>query len=288
MRYLTVISQNIPHELKTLKQWCVWKSLNRNGKIAKIPHIAGSSGYAKANDAATWSGFDDAMRTYSAGRCDGIGFMFARDGDYTGVDLDSCFGEDGTLTPEADGIVKRLNSYTEKSVSGRGLHIIVKGALECGHRHGHIEIYPHLRYFTFTGHVIDGYTQIQNRQQELERLAGALEQLKQQSKGATKKYPSRIHYVRNDELIEKAKNAANGAKFSKLWSGDTAGYNSPSEADLALLSMLMFWCRGDEDRADILFRQSGLYREKWSRADYRRRTFERLRDLQGGGFVDSH
>ncbi|GHV39103.1 hypothetical protein FACS1894187_18690 [Synergistales bacterium] len=277
--YLRVLPQLIPHELKTLKQWCVWKSLNRNGKVTKIPHIADGSGYAKANDLTTWRDFESAMSTYSAGRRAGIGFMFARDGDYTGVDLDSCFDEDGALTPEADGIVKRLDSYTEKSVSGRGLHIIVKAQIKCGHRHGKIEIYPHLRYFTFTGHVIDGYSQIQSRQKELEHLAGALERLKQSNVSPKQSIPQ-ARYLCNVELIEKAKSAANGVKFSQLWQGETAGYNSVSEADLALLSMLMFWTHGDEDRTDLLFRQSGLYRDKWNRPDYRRRTFERLR--QGG------
>jgi hypothetical protein len=48
--------------------------------------------------------------------------------------------------------------------------------------------------------------------------------------------------------------------------------------DIALLSMLMFWTRGDEPRADALFRQSGLNRPKWmNRADYRERCFRFLR-----------
>ena len=76
------------------------------------------------------------------------------------------------------------------------------------------------------------------------------------------------------ELIEKAKNAKNGAKFTALWEGLTDGYDSQSEADLALCCLLAFWTGGDRDRIDRLFRQSGLYREdKWGgREDYRERT----------------
>ena len=33
--------------------------------------------------------------------------------------------------------------------------------------------------------------------------------------------------------------------------------------------MLAFWCGGDTEQIDRLFRQSGLYREKWERDDYR-------------------
>jgi primase-polymerase (primpol)-like protein len=72
--------------------------------------------------------------------------------------------------------------------------------------------------------------------------------------------------------------ARNGLKFSRLWCGDTSAYGGDeSRADVALLSMLMFWTRGDESRSDALFRQSGLSRGKWTdRADYRRRCFELL------------
>jgi len=75
-------------------------------------------------------------------------------------------------------------------------------------------------------------------------------------------------------LIEKAKTAKNGAKFTALWEGDISGYDSHSEADLALCCELAYWTRGDRDRIDRLFRQSGLYREdKWEgREDYRERT----------------
>jgi len=36
--------------------------------------------------------------------------------------------------------------------------------------------------------------------------------------------------------------------------------------------MLAFWTGGDASRIDSLFRQSGLYREKWDRKNYRNRT----------------
>lgn len=36
-----------------------------------------------------------------------------------------------------------------------------------------------------------------------------------------------------------------------------------------------FWTPCNPDRIDALFRQSGLYRSKWERADYRVRTITR-------------
>ena len=85
-------------------------------------------------------------------------------------------------------------------------------------------------------------------------------------------------YLTNPDLIEKAKAARNGAKFSRLWEGDTSDYPSHSEADLALLERLLYWTDGDVDRARLLFEQSGLVRPKWTeRADYRRACFDFLR-----------
>jgi putative DNA primase/helicase len=69
--------------------------------------------------------------------------------------------------------------------------------------------------------------------------------------------------LNDTDLIEKAKTAANGAKFSRLWAGDDSEYGSQSEADLALCCMLAFWTGGDAGRVDALFRSSGLYRKKW-------------------------
>jgi hypothetical protein len=50
-----------------------------------------------------------------------------------------------------------------------------------------------------------------------------------------------------------------------LWQGDTSGYASASEADLALCGMLAFWCGRDIGQMDRLFRKSGLMRDKWNR-----------------------
>jgi hypothetical protein len=72
--------------------------------------------------------------------------------------------------------------------------------------------------------------------------------------------------------------ARGGERFARLWSGDRSGYESASEADLALCSMLAFWTGPDEGRIASLFARSGLAREKWNRADYRHRTISRALD----------
>jgi len=67
-------------------------------------------------------------------------------------------------------------------------------------------------------------------------------------------------------VLERAMRAHNGATVRALWNGDTSGYMSPSEADLALCRVLAYWTNKDASQIDRLFRRSALYRpEKWDR-----------------------
>jgi primase-polymerase (primpol)-like protein len=79
----------------------------------------------------------------------------------------------------------------------------------------------------------------------------------------------------DEEIIRLARRARNAARFEPLWSGDTRGYPSLSEADLGLVSLLAFYTQ-DEEQLDSLYRKSGLCRQKWlDRPDYRHRTITR-------------
>lgn len=191
------------------------------------------------------------------------------------MDLDGCIEEDGTIAPKAEAIVEVLGGYAEYSVSGRGLHVIVRAELEKGYRSGPIEVYPGARFFTMTGSLYDEHSELRANQAAVDGLVRAIRPEK--PRGAVATGGGRC-YLPNSELIEKAMGARNGAKFSRLWEGDASDYPSHSEADLALLAMLLYWTDGDEDRARLLFEQSGLCREKWTgRADCRRACFEFLR-----------
>jgi primase-polymerase (primpol)-like protein len=70
----------------------------------------------------------------------------------------------------------------------------------------------------------------------------------------------------DDDLIDRAKRARNGDRFTRLWAGNLSDYGGDhSRADAALCCMLAFWSNGDSDRIDRLFRRSGLMRDKWDR-----------------------
>jgi transcriptional regulator with XRE-family HTH domain len=127
-----------------------------------------------------------------------------------------------------------------------------------------IEFHPELRYTLDDIRKFEKLLE-QKPEQQSRPVEGVVERIA--------RLPQAV-YLDDQTLIEKAKSAKDGAKFTALWEGDISGYKSQSEADLALCCLLAFWTGGDYERIDRLFRQSGLYREdKWGeRLDYRERT----------------
>jgi hypothetical protein len=71
-----------------------------------------------------------------------------------GIDFDKAISADGEIAPFAAERVKRLGYYTETSVSGSGLHVIVKARpLQSGVAYNGVEMYTTGRFFTMTGHA---------------------------------------------------------------------------------------------------------------------------------------
>jgi primase-polymerase (primpol)-like protein len=123
----------LPRELISLSQWVGWKYECRDGRPTKIPINPHTGGRASSIDACTWSDYPTAIRAKYRYRLDGIGFVFSVADLLVGIDLDNCRNPDtGEIAPRAREIVRLLNSFTEISPSGCGLHIFVKGKLPPG------------------------------------------------------------------------------------------------------------------------------------------------------------
>ncbi|MFP9193890.1 hypothetical protein ACLI4Q_19970 [Natrialbaceae archaeon A-CW1-1] len=261
----------IPEAMRARDQWLCWRSEKRNGKSTKIPIDPQTGAFGSSTDDSTWRDFESALEYFHAGGCDGIGFVFTEDDPYVGIDLDDCRDpETRRPDPEMKSIVQQLDSYTEVSPSGTGYHVIVDGELPPGrNRRGKIELYDRARYFTVTGEHVSGLpTEIESRQPELEMVHR--EHVDQNSRGreTSRGDVSGSSKLSNQEVLEKARAASNGEKFDRLWSGSTVGYDSHSEADMALCCLLAFWTGGDHHQMDRLFRHSGLVRAKWDEIHY--------------------
>jgi primase-polymerase (primpol)-like protein len=127
-------------------------------------------------------------------------------------------------------------------------------------------MYDSCRYFSVTGWLVAGTPRtIEERTAALAVLHARLFPAPTASPRTTSARSSAA--VGDDAtLLARAHGARNGSKFAALWRGDTAGYRSHSEADLALCALLAFWTGGDAARIDHLFRASGLMRPKWDEA----------------------
>lgn len=151
----------VPEELQQYRQWVVWKAVKkRNGKVTKIPCNPKTGDPASTKRRDDWGTFDRACEAYLMGGYTGIGFVFTGDDPFVGVDLDNCFDESGNLRDDARRAVDELQSFTERSPSGKGLHIICKGKLpgggHCDNKAGR-EMYQEGRFFTTTAEVVEGY-----------------------------------------------------------------------------------------------------------------------------------
>ena len=260
-----------------LRQWLVWRSEERDGKPTKIPYSPLTGQRASSTTPETWAGYREAVRACEEHGYGGVGFVFTPEDDLCGVDLDSCLDpETGEIEGWAREIIEELDSYAEISPSGTGVHVLVRGELPEGrNRKGRFEAYDRGRYFTVTGKHLPGTPRsIEGRQEELEGVVRRVfGEESADGNGAPVTAPGRADNGLPDEgVVRKALSASNGERFARLWAGDTSGYGSHSEADLALCGMLAFWTGGDAARIDALFRQSGLYRKKWDRDDYRGKT----------------
>ena len=137
---------NLPPEMRMLSRWvCAVDG-------SKEPYCAYAMKPASVSRPNTWGDFDTAQFAVQSGIYPYAGYVFAGDG-IIGVDIDKGFDEYGLLSDLSRDCMGALRSYTEKSRSGRGIHIMVKGTLPFnGMNNGNgVEIYATGRYFICTG-----------------------------------------------------------------------------------------------------------------------------------------
>ncbi|TQI66746.1 phage/plasmid primase, P4 family [Clostridium sp. KNHs216] len=296
--------ENIPVELIQRPQWVCHRFPNKMPLSPRLDQD-GKLCPAKADNSRTWGSFDEAVRAVREYGASGIGFEFG-DG-ICGVDVDHCINDDGELSNLAKEVVSRLQSYTEISPSGTGIHVLCKGHLP--DREGRkdqmlgLEMYDRARYFTVTGNVycdeegipyplrectpeLDELHRKYLTKEKLQqvRLAdaagdsdmpegGGAQQIKESNPIHTQ--PESVRDLSDQDILDIAFRSRNGEEIKQLFEGDWSGakYPSQSEADFAFASYLAFWFNRDLERMDRVFRSSGLFRQKWDRSVGGKKTY---------------
>lgn len=255
----------IPELLKNFNNWVNWKLEERDGKLTKVPKNPITGKNAKSDDSSTWASYEIVEQNRHF--FDGIGFMLQPEKiNLVGVDIDDCVN--GSLSPFATEIITALNSYTEITPSGGGLRIFALGKLPPkGRKKTELgfEVYDCGRFLSVTGNHLDNTPlTIEQRNTEIitihQKIFGA------QSEQPETRLITQPVSLGDIELLSIIMQSKQGPKFSKLWAGKwNPDYPSQSEADLALCSILAFFTGNDVPRMSQLFRQSGLYRDKWDK-----------------------
>lgn len=253
---------NLPPELKQLDQWVCY-DITDDGR--KIPYTPGTDDKARSNDPETFRTYEEALNDVQAGARHHLGFMLMKENGLVFIDLDEPNNEEEKGLNKL--IFQTFPSFTERSVSGKGAHIIVRGELEGRGLHtSHFGIFEHARGILVTGDIIQGRTKIQRGNKKALR---SLQEKVRESSG--KGYDFDLEEEEFDMQPWAVRSLASkiyGEKFHALidgrWNG--LGYPSQSEADHALVNMFCDICDSNP-LVRFLFAESGLYREHKARRD---------------------
>ncbi|MCD8371235.1 MAG: AAA family ATPase [Clostridiales bacterium] len=254
-------------ELRNIPQWVGYalewdESRGKYRKTPKNPHTGGN---AQSSNPETWSRYEDAIKAVDRYHFDGVGFEFAQG--RGGIDLDNVVDENGTLKPFASDIVALMDSYTEYSPSGTGLHILFKTTdSEIGTRKRDdklgLEMYVSGRFFTITGKVYGEPKPINERTEQAREV---YKRYFEKPKVAKKPIHQPVDFsLTTGEIWQKMFESRNGDQIKALYSGDLSSYGGDwSRGDQALVNHLAFWTQKNPQLIDEMFRESGLMREKW-------------------------
>jgi len=256
--------EQLPEELKWDRQWALAGPDDQTGKY-RAPYSYGQRGIFKISpvDKTHWKDFESIVDATQVHKPCGLGYILSKNDPYACIDLDIKNANNETDPAKWTSqenidrfhrIIEAFGSYTERSASGQGFHIWVRGAIGEGARRDGVEVYSQERFIVCTGDVYLN-KEIENRQELLNLL---VQEIRQASPDTNKIELVEVEQTESDEVIfERARTADNADKFITLCEGDWTGYPSQSEADLALMSIFAFYTKSNE-QCRRLFRATKL------------------------------
>jgi AAA domain/NrS-1 polymerase HBD domain len=276
---------NIPADMLEERRWVAWRYEERGGgKPTKVPVDPATGGNADTTKPPTWGTHAEALARAVKSGLAGVGFVLG-DG-WLGIDFDNFRDEvSGQLSEPVPSAVRLFGTYAEVSPSGKGVKIIGRGKIPegLGNRMGKdgigrdIEVYDSARFFTVTGEKLpDAPATVREMPEEFGVFCRQF--LPERRLSASNGVDAPGSSLSDYEVIEHilGRDGERGDELHQMWAGEIPDRfaGDDSRADQSLVNEIVFYAGGDLDQVDRVFRRSGLYREKWERADYRRRTFD--------------
>ncbi|WP_334063388.1 phage NrS-1 polymerase family protein [Alteromonas genovensis] len=258
----------IPQELRNRAQWCLAGDDKRPLQLNRTN--------ASTIDPRTWSTFD-AVYAKALEYGLGMGYVLSKLDPFTCIDLDIKTNSSDEHKNRVHKIVNEFASFTERSVSGNGYHIWLKGNVEQGRKKDGVEVYSSERFIVCTGNIEKNFP-IENRQPLLASLYYQMSPEKEEAELP----PDQPQVQSDDEILQKAFNSENKDKFISHWNAnwDQIGHQDHSTADMSLLQMLAFYTPNNEQLTRLFLMSKLGMRDKAKRQDYLPRTIKRVRQFQ--------
>lgn len=300
------IYYNIPDEMKSINRWVCLSMVEEGGKVIKKPVSAYSGKVASITDEENWADFATALKYYQEhqDRINGIGFVFADTDDIVGIDFDDCLDNDGNLINDAiQAIVSRTNSYIERSVSGTGLHVYVRGKLPTttgvklsteNSPHGFgIELYEQKRFFIVTGNAYpDDNTKLPVVENQ-DFIDYVISLIPNAGRFCSSSTPIPV----NDEITENLntlleERLANSDYFYQLWYGQRPRGNESGD-DFALCRQIAHITTNPAEIRALFFKsphyqsKDEAHIKKCNRLDYMERTINNAMVFESNHIDDS-
>jgi putative DNA primase/helicase len=228
-------------ELSAFKQWLVHRA-------DKIPLRASDFALASATNPADWSTFAEAQSACERSQGLGLGFVLTEAAGLSCIDLDA--SEDPSVIASQTEIYEAFDSYTERSPSGKGAHIWVKGKVASGKRLASkkLEVYSRARYMTVTFDVFND-APIQERQSLLDDLVSSID--------AASARNTNSGQVKNEPRTWSNETIAAGIAKSHphLWNCNQAEESDRSKVDFQLCKEIARYSRNRQQTYEV-FMQS--------------------------------
>jgi hypothetical protein len=269
---------NIPTELKQLRQWVYCKLVPKeNGKINKVPYTPMTDKEAASTRKSSWGTFDMAVLSVQDDP-ENRAIAFILDYTYVVIDLDM----DGCIDPITNKmndlsrlIVEEANSYTEKSNSGKGIHVVMKGykpGSACKNVEMDIEMYQSERVMVFTGDQLSGFpSKLSEDQNTIDSIYSKyFKHLEKTEEIQDSDLPEL-----SDEIVLKL--LKRDKKAWIWWNTKCKKGDDQSSFDMKLMMKLAYFTRKKSKQCERLFGQSELgQRDKWTKREkYRKATIQK-------------
>lgn len=269
------------------RRWCVRDQ-------QKKPYMSFDAG-GKQNDPSTWLSYDEAeelLKTYPD-KFTGLGLYFSmKEGSnlcLCGIDIDAIHHDADHPNPLADKILDAFKgTYAEWSPSKTGYHILLyvdmtqfpfdetNYPFRQNNREIGLEAYVGTitnRYFTFTGDKLEDHnSEVTDQTEQFLDLLMTYMQKLQKKQRITTAVKGDIGHTETvfdlDARLDLIRRTPRKVLFETLFDkGDISKFTSASEADFALISLLVPWLEGNPTMLDRAYRQSALFKngqdEKW-------------------------